>query len=56
MNEITTLRASLGMTQAQLAEHLGIGERTLRRYETEGAPRLADLLFKSLRLHGIDWI
>ena len=48
--ELRRLRLRLGLTQEQMAERLGLSERTLRRYETgrKRVPRWLERLARSL--------
>jgi DNA-binding transcriptional regulator YiaG len=46
--EVLTIRQKLGLSQLELAERLGTSERTVRRWEAEGAPEVIARFLKSM--------
>jgi len=49
-HEFRAMRQALGWRQVQLAEALGVSERQLRRYETDGdIPRKIALALQALK-------
>lgn len=46
--EVLAIRQRLGLSQLELAERLGTSERTVRRWESEGAPELVARFLKSM--------
>jgi transcriptional regulator with XRE-family HTH domain len=52
-DEFITARKSLGLTQEQLGEALGLSARAIRHYESgsRSIPKLVSVAIKSLRPH-----